>query len=504
MRSPGHPVVACLAVLAYLGTGALLTVRAQDVTTLTTLHSFTGGSDSAVPVAGLVQGSDGNFYGTANGGGQSGDFGSVFRITPAGLLTTLHAFAGGTEGAAPVGPLVQGRDGNFYGTTASGGAEGIGTVFRITPTGALTNLYSFTYGSDSPISRPQSGLVLGNDGNFYGTTSNLLAGTVFQITPAGVLTTLHTFSDSDGFAPNGLLLASDGNFYGTAAAGEDNGNGTVFQITPAGVLTVLHRFNFGDGFYAEGSLVQGSDGNFYGATNQGGANALGTVFQVTPAGALTTLHSFNGSDGEYPVAGLVQGSDGNFYGTTEGDGSTGYGTIFQLSPAGVLTNLYSFSGGMDGSLAAGGLVQGGDGSFYGTTAAGGADGMGTVFKLSVITHPAFFTGQAALADGVYYLTLPDGNPFGYYSFLADPAYLYHFDLGYEYVFDANDGKDGVYLYDFASGGFFYTSPTFPFPYLYDFNLQSVVYYFPDPANAGHYTTNPRSFYVFSTGEIISK
>ena len=121
------------------------------------------------------------------------------------------------------------------------------------------------------------------------------------------------------------------------------------------------------------------------------------------------------------------------------------------------------------------------------------------------THPAFFTGETALANGVYYLTFPSGNYFGYYSYLTDPAYIYHFDLGYEYVFDAADGKDGVYFYDFASSGFFYTSPSFPFPYLYDFTLKTVLYYYPDPTDAGHYNTDGvRYFYDFATGKIISK
>ena len=120
-------------------------------------------------------------------------------------------------------------------------------------------------------------------------------------------------------------------------------------------------------------------------------------------------------------------------------------------------------------------------------------------------YPAFFDGQSALSGGVYYLAFPNGNYFGYYSFLTDPNYLFHFDMGYEYIFDANDGKSGVYLYDFKSNGFFYTSPSFPFPYLYDFALNSVVYYYPDPNNAGHYNTNGvRYFYVFNTGQIIAK
>ena len=120
-------------------------------------------------------------------------------------------------------------------------------------------------------------------------------------------------------------------------------------------------------------------------------------------------------------------------------------------------------------------------------------------------HPGFFVGEVALSNGVYYLAFPDGKPFGYYSYLSDSHYIYHDDMGYEYVFDAADGKDGVYLYDFASSTFFYTSPSFPFPYLYDFTRNSVLYYFPDPANPQRYNTSGvRYFYDFGTGKIITK
>ena len=123
----------------------------------------------------------------------------------------------------------------------------------------------------------------------------------------------------------------------------------------------------------------------------------------------------------------------------------------------------------------------------------------------VASHPAFFNGQTELANGVYYLQFPDGNYFGYYGFFSDPHYLYHFDLGYEYVLDAADGNSGVYLYDFASQDFLYTSRVFPFPYLYDFGLNAFLYYYPDPSNAGHYNTNGvRYFYNFSTGQIVVK
>ena len=135
-------------------------------------------------------------------------------------------------------------------------------------------------------------------------------------------------------------------------------------------------------------------------------------------------------------------------------------------------------------------------------------GDGTILQLTVTGSSApfpFFAGEAALGSGVYYLAFPNGNYFGYYSFLTDPAYLYHFDLGYEYVFDAADGESGVYLYDFLSSDFFYTSPVFPFPYLFDFTLNSVLYYYPDPNNPGHYNTDGiRYFYDFNTGQIITK
>lgn len=138
--------------------------------------------------------------------------------------------------------------------------------------------------------------------------------------------------------------------------------------------------------------------------------------------------------------------------------------------------------------------------------AGSAITDSNLVTLSAVTrHPAFVNGEMALSNGVFYLAFPGGAPFGYYSYLTDSHYIYHFDLGYEYLFDAADNKSGAYLYDFKSGGFFYTSPGFPFPYLYDFTLNSVVYYYPDPNNPGRYNTNgARYFYVFNTGTIISK
>src|ERR1035438_1763288 len=205
--------------------------------TLTTLASFAG-TNGSTPVAGLVQASDGNLYGTTSVGGTSND-GTVFRITPGGTLTTLYSFTG-ADGENPQAGLIQASDGNLYGTTESGGTIILlgkpltfiwGTVFRITPGGTETTLYSFTGGADG--GSPQAGLIQASDGNLYGTTASGGAGprgTVFSITPGGTLTTLYSFYGNSG--PQGALIqASDGNFYGTTSGGGTSGGGTVFRIT---------------------------------------------------------------------------------------------------------------------------------------------------------------------------------------------------------------------------------------------------------------------------------
>src|ERR1035437_6237328 len=352
---------------------------------LATLASFNGANGTgANPYGSLVQGSDGNFYGTTQLGGlihgcEGNGCGTVFKITPTGTLTTLYSFCtqrGCADGQYPYAGLVQATDGNFYGTTLGdphSTAPTYGTVFKITPTGALTTLFTFCLQSGCPDGQnPYAGLVQGGDGNFYGTTSlggsgngGQGDGTVFRITSTGVLTTLYNFCSqpncTDGASPYaGLLQASDGNFYGTASGGGAYNYGTVFKITPAGELTTLYRFNGypTDGADPEAGLVQATDGNFYGTTVEGGASGTGTVFKITPTGTLTTLSS----SGQNPYAGLVQATDGNFYGTTEQGGANGsYGTVFKITPTGTLTTLHSFSapgrGGTDGAYPYAGLVQ---------------------------------------------------------------------------------------------------------------------------------------------------
>jgi uncharacterized repeat protein (TIGR03803 family) len=366
------------------------TAVASSAQTFTTLVSFNG-TDGANPYyMSLVQGTDGNFYGTTSMGGAN-NYGTVFKVTSAGALTTLHSF-NKTDGAYPYAGLVQATNGNFYGTTNQGGANNSGTVFEVTSAGALTTLHSF---GTPPLSLDGGGpfdrLIQATNGNFYGTTNGGGAnatGTVFKITPGGTLTTLYSFcaqpNCTDGGNPYaGLVQATNGNFYGTTVNGGANGAGIVFKITPGGTLTTLHSFSTDGVPYA--GLVQATNGDFYGTTVYG-ANGNGMVFTITPGGTLTTLHNFNGTDGSRPFARLVQATDGNFYGTTYQGGANGGGTVFKITPGGTLTTLHSFNG-TDGAGPFG-LVQATHGNFYGTTYSGGANSYyGTIFSLSVGLGP---------------------------------------------------------------------------------------------------------------------
>jgi uncharacterized repeat protein (TIGR03803 family) len=323
--------------------------------------------------AGIVaQGRDGNLYSTALHGGTSG-FGTVFKITPGGGLTVLYSFDG-AQGETPYGGLTLGTDGNFYGTTYYGGASNYGTVFKVTPSGSLTVLYSFTNGTDGayPLAPP----IQGTDGNFYGTTSQFNdggPGSLYKITSSGKFTTLYHFDvthGSDPFAP--LVLGNDGNFYGTTNIGGANGYGEVFKVTPSGKLTVLYNFDDTHGAYPVGPLVQGIDGNFYGTTSSGGTGATsGVVFKITAIGRYTALHNINKtSDGFQPYAGLVQATDGNFYGANSAGGAGDAGTIFKISPTNAYKTLYDFDG-TTGSTPLVTLFQHTNGVLYGDTEMGG-------------------------------------------------------------------------------------------------------------------------------------
>ena len=336
----------------------VITAGVVQAQTFSVLYNF--GSNSGDPYSpsysGIVaQGRDGNLYSTAPKGGTC--CGAVFQITSEGKLKVTHNFTGNNnDGAFPQGGLTLGTDGNFYGTTYEGGTVTAGAVFKITPSGTYTTLYSFKGGSDGAY--PYAPPVEGNDGNFYGTTTaggntakcGSGCGTIYKITPAGALTTLYQFDITNGYAPYGpLVLGTDGNFYGTATFGTSANAGVIFKITPASKFTLLYGFDNTHGESPFAGLVQGADGNFYGTTIYGGTTGGGVVFKITPSGKLTVLHTMNGTtDGARPYGGLVLASDGNFYGanayggTVNSNCADGCGTVFKITPKGAYSVLYKF------------------------------------------------------------------------------------------------------------------------------------------------------------------
>ena len=439
--------------------------QGQQLTPLYNFCAQTNCTDGSGPSGYLIQGSDGNFYGITSSGGAYGQ-GTVFKVTPTGSLTTLYSFckAGAlcADGAQPLAGVLQGSDGNFFGTTTGGGIAGTsdtcgngglgggvytcGTVFKLTPSGQLTTLYTFcsqivVIGGNSFCgdgSNPVEGLIQDSEGTFYGTTTRGGAGggdegTIFKLSPepeggcpagsnsgngyCGTVIYNTCQSSGCGGGPSALIQGLDGSFYGAMGGGfgVQGVDGSLFEITPSsGVLTTLFYFctsgstcPAGDGAEPLG-VIQGSDGNLYGTTylygNTGGIG--GAVFQFNPNStppALNVLHVFcslnDCADGRGPTSGVIQGSDGDFYGMTVfGDGtesecSPGYfgcGTVFKITSTGTLTTLHAFcSEGTPPNCADGtglggtGLVQGADFNFYGT-AGGGANAAGIFFVLAAL------------------------------------------------------------------------------------------------------------------------
>ncbi len=395
MYSIHRPVRSLVVITSALVLCAALTllsagpVRAE--VTFTNLYFF--GADPTAggqPTGNLIRGTDGNFYGTTNS--------AIFRATPAGNVTFLYRFPVDSflDLAYLHSPLVQTDDGSLYGTTIGGGTSnaistGNGTIFRLAPDGTLTTLHAFN-GTDGL--HPGVSLVLGADGNFYGSADGdgiHNSGTIFQLTPGGVFSVLHSFSASEGLFPNGSMVrTADGNLYGVTEAGGAAGEGTIFRLAADGTFTTVHAFAGPDGTGPASGLVMGSDGNLYGTTSAGGLSNDGTVFQFTPDGALTTLHDFNGADGNQPTA-LLAVSGGQFYGATAIGGPSldnfgnNFGMIYKIGADGTFIPLHYFTG-LDSNGPAG-LVVDRDGTLYGTTTGEDSDGSpdiatGSIYKLA--------------------------------------------------------------------------------------------------------------------------
>jgi uncharacterized repeat protein (TIGR03803 family) len=347
----------------------------------------------ALPAVGpaAAQGRDGSYYGTSVEGGTSG-LGTLFKITASGTLTTLYSFDG-SVGEYPFGGVTLGTDGNFYGTTNRGGSAGFGSIYKVTPAGVVTSPHSFTNTGDG--TNPAAAPVLGNDGNFYGSTSGVdvnvteANSTIYKLTPSGGFTVLHTLNPAtDGSSAGPLTLGADGSFYGGTASGGVNGWGTLFKVTTSGAFTLLHSFaNLADGRQGA-TLAQASNGTFYGTTYLGGANSAGVVFKISPTGTFTKLHDLNGTtEGTGVTGNMILATDGNFYNVALSNGANGGGTLFKVSSAGVFTKVLDFGGSNEGVSPGTGLLQATSGLFYGSTENGGTGNASVFYSLNQSLAP---------------------------------------------------------------------------------------------------------------------
>lgn len=400
------------------GSGAVTPPPNTNPFAMNTLYSL--GTAAVDPIGAnspLIKGSDGNFYGVSSMGGAK-NMGAFYKVSSGGNLTVLYSFGStANDGTQPSG-LILATDGNFYGTTASGGSNGAngcasvslaclpgdGTVFMVTASGVEKVLYSFGNNATDGIT-PNGGMIQASNGSFYGTTSiggTNGVGAVFKVTSGGSESVIYSFganSSLDANSPySGLIQTSNGDLVGTATSGGKYGKGAVYQIANYGTESVLYSFGTSatDGTTPYANLMQAGDGNFYGTTIQGGAHAAGTVFKLTPTGTESILYSFGSSatDGTFPYDSVIEGTDGNFYGATYSGGTKGtalcsgstttcypgYGTLFMITPTGTETVIYSFgSTANDGKYPVAGLLQS-NGIFYGTTNSGGQYSSGSIYS----------------------------------------------------------------------------------------------------------------------------
>jgi uncharacterized repeat protein (TIGR03803 family) len=390
--------------------------QAAGAATFESLHEFV--LPGAQPLSALVEGADGNFYGTTVAGGPE-DAGTIYRMTPAGVLTTIYNFSSAV-GSGPAASMIRGTDGLLYGTASAGGTNGFGMVFSISLTGQFTSLLNFTgtVGGSIP-----AGLVQHSDGNFYGLTRAGGAngfGTVFKLTSSGVFSTLLEFTGTSGAAkgaePVGALTFSGSTLYGVTKAGGANGLGVIYKLTTAGAYTLMAEFTGSTGTRlgsapSAGLVYNTSDSALYGTTEYGGSNTdFGTAYKITTAASpvFTTLRNFAHATGSQPMGPLVKGADGLFYGTSAGGGTNGFGVIYKMTTGGVPTVLVHFTGPTGlatGAASRAGLMLGTDGNFWGATSAGGGGNRGNVYK---VTPAGGFTNLANFSSALGWA--PAGAP----------------------------------------------------------------------------------------------
>jgi len=428
----------------------------------TTLYSFTGAADGADPSPNLALDSAGNLYGATNyGGNMAGTAGAgvVFKVAATGHETVLYTFAGGNDGAQPNG-VFRDQQGDLYGTTTDGGGSANqGVVFKVDPTGHETLLYTFTGGNDGGSS--DAGVILGTDGNLYGTTDSggsANQGVVFKVDKSGHETVLYTFERGPvGNQPYlaGVILDPDYNLYGTTSFSAAGGIGAVYKLDRAGNASPVYAFPaVTDGQYPyNGGVVLGSDGRLYGTTFYGGSQGAGVLYQIAGNKCETVLHSFGLMSAKgygQPTGNVIRDPAGNFYGTTfigQADEGYGYGVVYKVDASGHATVLHNFTGGSDGATPYGGVILDAKGNLYGTASAGGASGNGVVFKINPLGQETVLYNFTGGSDG--------GSPLG--GIISDAAGNFYGTTnaggasGAGVVFKLDRSGNETVLYTFSGG-----------------------------------------------------
>jgi uncharacterized repeat protein (TIGR03803 family) len=385
------------------------------------LARFEGQNGAEPPFGSMIQATDGNYYGAASSGGENG-WGAIFRVTSTGRLDAIYSFCGFcAEGSSPYAAPILGDDGNLYGTTQGGGnSSNAGTIFRLATSGQLTTLYSFCPGETCSDGEFPVGLIQASDGNFYGTTSDggVFGGTLFELTSSGQFKLLYSFcaqrNCTDGAHPfSAPMQASNSNLYGTTYDGGSEGRGVVYELTRAGKYSVVYNFcsqtNCTDGWGSWATLVEDAKGNLYGTAGSGGAYGRGAVFRISPSDEYKVLHSFDGTEGAGPQSALTLANDGNLYGTTIAGDSFNSGNIYEITPSGEYKSLSDFCNVTTcvGDDVEATLLQATNGVFYGS-AYEGPDDDGTVFTFDDSLIPLVKTVPTAGEVGRRVIILGNG------------------------------------------------------------------------------------------------
>jgi uncharacterized repeat protein (TIGR03803 family) len=433
--------------------GAGVVFKVDTLGNETVLYSFTGGDDGGSPWAGVILDASGNIYGTTAFGGTD-NAGVVYKLDTTGHETVLHSFTFGADGGEPLSGVVRDSAGDLFGTTFSGGLGGAGVVYKLNTSGHETKLYSFTGGADGKFPS-WAGVIRDSSGNFYGTTANggtANAGVVFKLDTSGNETVVYSFpGTADGGDPyGGVVLDSAGNLYGTTYMGGTGFSGVIYKVDTTGQQTVLYNFAYGTGADPEAGVILDSAGNLYGTTAYGGTAGYGVVYKLDTTNTYTVLYNFTGgSDGSYPYAGVLRDSAGNLYGTTNSGGTSGSGVVYKLDAANNFSVLYTFTGGTDGDSPQSGVIRDPAGNLYGTTYYGGTGFSGVIYKVDTTGHETVlynftYTDGGEPIAGVIFDSA--GNLYGttYYGGAANAGVVYELDTARNYtlLYSFTGGADG--------------------------------------------------------------